>query len=106
MESIALIWSLKRPNACKSQERRAVLGLYPRPVVLARHDYIYFLFYKKTYVHIYNLYLILKTSEHDVLLVRHSIRAWVQSPPPALFFNILRRFNQMGQRSNGLAWHS
>jgi hypothetical protein len=34
-----------------------------------RHDYI-FLFFKKTYIHIYNLYSILKTSKHLVLLVR------------------------------------
>ncbi|PWZ04265.1 hypothetical protein Zm00014a_041406 [Zea mays] len=30
---------------------------------------LYFLFYKKTYIHIYNLYLILKIFEHDVILV-------------------------------------
>jgi hypothetical protein len=34
----------------------------------ARHDYIFY--FKKTYIHIYNLYSILKTFEHDVLLVR------------------------------------
>jgi hypothetical protein len=38
--------------------------------VLARPDTIIFLFYKKTYIPIYNLYSILKTSYHDVLLVR------------------------------------
>jgi hypothetical protein len=38
--------------------------------VLVRPDtIIYILFYKKTYIHIYNLYSILKTSEHDVLLI-------------------------------------
>jgi hypothetical protein len=40
-----------------------------RSAGLARDDYI-FLFYKKTYIHIYNLYSILKTFEHDVVLVR------------------------------------
>jgi hypothetical protein len=40
-----------------------------RSAGLARHDYI-FLFYKNMYIHIYNLYSILKTCEHDVLLVR------------------------------------
>jgi hypothetical protein len=34
-----------------------------------RHDYIFF-YFTKTYIHIDNLYLILKTFEHDVLLVR------------------------------------
>jgi hypothetical protein len=33
-----------------------------------RHDYI-FLFYKKSYIHMYNLYLILEIFDHDVLLV-------------------------------------
>jgi hypothetical protein len=33
----------------------------------ARHDFFYF---TKTYIHIYNLYSILKISEYDVLLVR------------------------------------
>jgi hypothetical protein len=71
MESIAPIWSQKRPNACKSQKRRVVLGLYHRPVVLDRPDTInFFYFTKKTYIHIYNLYSILKTSQHNVLLVR------------------------------------
>jgi hypothetical protein len=44
-----------------------------------RHDYI-FLFYKKSYIHMYNLNSILKTPKHDVLLVRRlhlvSIRVW------------------------------
>jgi hypothetical protein len=31
---------------------------------------VFFLFYKKTYIHIYDLYSILKTFEHDILLVR------------------------------------
>ena len=31
---------------------------------------VFFYFTKKMYIHIYNLYSILKTSEHDVLLVR------------------------------------
>jgi hypothetical protein len=41
---------------------------------LARHDYI-FLFLKKSYIYMYNLYSILKTPDHDVLLVRrlHSV---------------------------------
>jgi hypothetical protein len=40
----------------------------------ARHDYIYFIL-QKTYIHMYNLYSILKTYKHDVLLVR-----WLESP--------------------------
>jgi hypothetical protein len=44
----------------------------------ARHDYI-FLFYKKSYIHMYNLYLILKTPECDVLLVR-----WLHLVSPVL----------------------
>jgi hypothetical protein len=40
-----------------------------RSVGPAWHDYIFY-FTKKSYIHMYNLYLILKTSEHDVLLVR------------------------------------
>jgi hypothetical protein len=60
----------------------------------ARHNYI-ILFYKKLYIHIYNLYSILKTLEHDVLLVRwlhpvslaaSSIRAWVRTPSSASLF--------------------
>jgi hypothetical protein len=43
----------------------------------ARHDYI-FLFYKM-YIHIYNVYSILKTFKVDVLLVR-----WLHSVSPAL----------------------
>jgi hypothetical protein len=39
-----------------------------RSADLARYDYIFIL--QKTYIHIYNLYSILETSEHDVLLVR------------------------------------
>jgi hypothetical protein len=38
--------------------------------VLAPPDTIIFFILQKTYIHIYNLYLILKTSEHYVLLVR------------------------------------
>jgi hypothetical protein len=34
-----------------------------------RYDYIFFIL-QKTYIHMYNLYSILKTYEHDVLLVR------------------------------------
>jgi hypothetical protein len=37
--------------------------------VLTRLNYI-FLFYKKSYIHKCNLYYILKTPEHDVLLIR------------------------------------
>jgi hypothetical protein len=40
-------------------EHRAVLGPYPRPVVLDRPDTIIFKFYKKSYIHMYNLYSIL-----------------------------------------------
>jgi hypothetical protein len=36
---------------------------------LARHDYIFY-FTKKLYIRMYNLYSILKTLKHDVLLVR------------------------------------
>jgi hypothetical protein len=51
-------------------KRRAVLGLSLRPVVLGRPGIItYFYFYKKSYIHTYNLYLILETPEHDVPLV-------------------------------------
>jgi hypothetical protein len=38
--------------------------------VLVRLDTIIFFILKKTYIHIHNLYSILKTSEYDVLLVR------------------------------------
>jgi hypothetical protein len=53
----------------------------------ARHDYIFY-FIKNVYIYIYNLYSILKTSEHDVLLVRQLhpgstallfIKAWVRT---------------------------
>jgi hypothetical protein len=40
-----------------------------RSVGPAHHNYI-FLLYKKSYIHIYSLYSILKTPEHDVQLVR------------------------------------
>jgi hypothetical protein len=80
----------------------------------ARHDYIFY--FKKTYIHIYNLYSILKTFEHDVLLVRQlhpvspalllSIRGWFRIPPLAPFFNILHWFNQMSRRANGMVRHS
>jgi hypothetical protein len=33
----------------------------------ARHDFFYFI--KKSYIHMYNLYSILSTSKHDVLLI-------------------------------------
>jgi hypothetical protein len=55
----------------------------------------------------YNLYSILKTTEHDVLVIRRlhpvylAIRAWVRTPSPAPLFNILRRFNQMPRRLTG-----
>jgi hypothetical protein len=67
MESIASMWSQKRPNACKSQERRAVFELLPRPDTII---YIYIYYLKKMYINIDNLYSILKTSKYDVLLVR------------------------------------
>jgi hypothetical protein len=38
--------------------------------VLARSDTIIFFILQKKYIHIYNLYSILKTFEHDVSLVR------------------------------------
>jgi hypothetical protein len=41
------MWSQKRSNACKSEERRAMLGLYPRSVVLARPDMIIFFYFTK-----------------------------------------------------------
>jgi hypothetical protein len=94
---------------------------------LAWHDYIFFIL-QKTYIHIYNLYLILKHLSmmlywldsftqclspffHQVMGLNptsypSSIRAWVRTPPPALFFNILHWFNQMGQRANGPSRHS
>jgi hypothetical protein len=38
-------------------ERRAMLGPQPRPIVLAWLDtIIFFLFYKKSYMYMYNLY--------------------------------------------------
>jgi hypothetical protein len=61
-----------------------------------QHDY--FLFYKKSYVHMYNLYSLLYTPEHNVLLVRqlrlappffHQVVG--SSPPHALLFNILHQ---------------
>jgi hypothetical protein len=45
------MWSQKRPNDCKSQERHAVLGLQPWPIVLAQHDYIFY-FTKNVYTYI------------------------------------------------------
>jgi hypothetical protein len=99
MESIAPMWSLKRPNACKSQERRAGSA---RSAGSARHDYIFFILQKR-YIHIYNLYLILKISDLDVLLVRplHLVSLALlllgHGFEPHLlhcFFNILCRFNQ------------
>jgi hypothetical protein len=45
------MWSQKQSNAWAVASARSAGP--------ARHDYI-FLFYKKTYIHIYNLYLILK----------------------------------------------
>jgi hypothetical protein len=38
--------------------------------VLIWPDTIIFFYFTKRYIHIYNLYSTLKTSEHDVLLVR------------------------------------
>jgi hypothetical protein len=38
--------------------------------VVVRSDTIIFFILQKTYIHVYNLYSILKTSEHDVVLVR------------------------------------
>jgi hypothetical protein len=62
----------------------------------------------------YNLYSTLKTPEHDVLLVR---RLHPVSPAPSsirgrgfeltsctVFYNILRRFNQMARRANKTAY--
>jgi hypothetical protein len=51
-------------NAC-----RAWAVASARSAGSARYYYI-FLILQKTYIHIYNLYSILKTSEHNVLLVR------------------------------------
>ena len=48
-------------------KRRAWAVASSRSASPTRPDYI-FLFYKKLYIHIYNLYLILKTFEHDVLV--------------------------------------
>jgi hypothetical protein len=51
------MWSQKRPNACKSQER-ALAKASARSAGPVRHDYF---FLQKTYIPIYNLYSILKT---------------------------------------------
>jgi hypothetical protein len=65
----------------------------PRSAGPACHDYIFY-FTKKTYIHMYNLYSILKTHEHDALLIRRvdlvfptllCIRAWVRTLPLAPF---------------------
>jgi hypothetical protein len=50
-------------------ERRAWVVASARSAGPVRHDYI-FLFYKKSYIHMYNLYSILKALEHHVLLAR------------------------------------
>jgi hypothetical protein len=63
---------------------------------LVQYDFFYF---TKNYMHIYNLYSILKTYEHDVILVRQLYLVspalfpsghGFEPPPPAPFFNILR----------------
>jgi hypothetical protein len=50
------MWSQKRSNACKSQERHVVLGLYHRSVVLARPDMIIFFMLQKR-IYIYTIYI-------------------------------------------------
>jgi hypothetical protein len=46
------MWSQKRPNACKSQERRGVLGCsLARSAGPARHDY-FFILQKNVYTYI------------------------------------------------------
>jgi hypothetical protein len=58
--------------------------IVPRPVVSARsadparYDYIFFIL-QNSYIHIYNLYSILKVINHDVLLV-----IWLYSLSPTL----------------------
>jgi hypothetical protein len=89
-----IIWANPTRSSCRSW---AVASA--RSADTARHDYIFFIL-QKLHIHIYNLYSILKTIDHDVLLVRrfHSV-----SPTPLLlglgfepyyllhyFFNILR----------------
>jgi hypothetical protein len=82
-----------------------------QPVVLVQPDtIIYFLFYKKTYIHIYNLYSILKTFKYDVLLVRqlylvsHVLPSgqWVQTLPP----HFLTFYADLIKWSDGLTRHS
>jgi hypothetical protein len=81
--------------------------------VPTQRNYIFY-FTKNLYTYIQFIFNI-KTFEHDVLLVRqlHLVSATLLPlghgfKPHLLhyFFNILRRFNQMGRRSNGLARHS
>jgi hypothetical protein len=88
MESIAPMWSQKRHNACKSQERRDVLGLWPRAIVLARPDTIIFFILQK------NVCSILKTFEHDVLLVRqlHPVSSALLPSGHGLEPHLLHRF--------------
>jgi hypothetical protein len=50
------MWSEKRHNACKSQERRAVWAIASaRSAGLARHDYIFIYFTKKRIFNIKNI---------------------------------------------------
>jgi hypothetical protein len=47
-----------------ARDKKAVVSAHSAG--LTRHDF----YFKKAYIHIYNLYLILKTSDHDVVLVK------------------------------------
>jgi hypothetical protein len=69
---------------------------------------LYFLFYKKSYLHMYSLYSILKTPDHDVLLVR---RLHPVSPAllplgrgfePHLLHHFLTFYADLTKWSNGL----
>jgi hypothetical protein len=70
----------------------------------------FFILQKKSYIHIYNLYSILKTSKHDVIMDSFTqclspfFHQGMGSNPTSC--TILRWFNQMGRQANGLIRHS
>jgi hypothetical protein len=71
----------------------------------------FFYFTKNVYTYIFNIKNIwarCSTGQTTSLSVSrpYSITAWIRTPPPASFFNILRWFNQMSRWSNGLTQHS
>jgi hypothetical protein len=60
------MWSQKRPNACKSQERRAWAVASACSAGPARHDYIFY-FTKKVYTYIQFIFCGLR---NDLMLAR------------------------------------